>query len=115
MDNGTRWELALQAHAAEHEAMRDRGLARVAVLGRQPGMGQPMAARAYVPRMVGGQLKERAGVVPPLEKRMRPERFRFSLKGLGAANNEAWPWAVAIVGGGLALAVFLWWAARKKK
>lgn len=40
MNEAERWERVLEAHADEHHAMRDRGIARVSVYGRpKSGMG----------------------------------------------------------------------------
>lgn len=39
MTEEQRWQRVLEAHAYEHQAMRERGLGRIGIFGRPRGMG----------------------------------------------------------------------------
>lgn len=101
MTNDERWQLALEAHKAEHDAMHERGLGRIGVwpLARRSGVGQFRinTSRAVVtPTDYGGTRK--VAPVIATSRSMHSFMQRRGLRGLGQSDEDAKLYAKIIAG-----------------
>ncbi len=93
--NNERWSLALDAHAAEHAAMRERGLGRVGVAGRGFGVVTPTDYGARARRtgravVTPTDYKRQVAVAySPRSRSMRSFMSRRGISGFGSELRES--------------------------